>query len=58
MEFRKIFDTIPEKFDKWRPRYCQEAFENLQLHNTLNTAVRTAIICLYRSHTALVFLKG
>lgn len=27
MEFRKIFDTIPEKFDKWRPRYCQEAFD-------------------------------
>ena len=26
MESRKIFDTIPEKFDKWRPRYCEEAF--------------------------------
>ena len=27
MEFRKVFDTIPEKFDKWRPRYCKEAFD-------------------------------
>lgn len=26
MEFRKIFDSIPEKFDKWRPRYCEEIF--------------------------------
>ena len=23
MEFRKIFDTIPEQFDKYRPRYSQ-----------------------------------
>lgn len=29
MEPRRIFDTIPEKFDKWRPRYCSEAFEAL-----------------------------
>lgn len=27
MEFRKVFDTIPEKFDQWRPRYCDEAFQ-------------------------------
>lgn len=27
MEFRKIYDTIPEKFDRWRPKYCDEAFE-------------------------------
>ena len=26
MEFRKIFDSIPEQFDKWRPRYCDEVF--------------------------------
>lgn len=26
MDFRKIFDTIPEKFDKWRPKYSPEAF--------------------------------
>lgn len=29
MEFRRIFDTIPEKFDKWRPHYCDEAFDFL-----------------------------
>lgn len=29
MEFRKIFDTIPEKFDKWRPRYCEAAFKEI-----------------------------
>lgn len=27
MEFRKIYDTIPEKFERWRPKYCDEAFE-------------------------------
>jgi len=27
MEFRRIFDTIPEKFDRYRPRYCREAFD-------------------------------
>lgn len=29
MEFRKIFDTIPEEFDKYRPRYCSQLFEEL-----------------------------
>ena len=29
MEFRKIFDTIPERFDRYRPRYCVELFEDL-----------------------------
>ena len=29
MEFRKIFDTIPEQFDRWRPRYCDEAFADI-----------------------------
>ena len=29
MEFRKIFDTIPEQFDKYRPRYCPALFEYL-----------------------------
>ncbi len=29
MEFRKIFDTIPEQFDKFRPRYSQELFDYL-----------------------------
>ena len=27
MEFRLIFDTIPEQFDRYRPRYCREAFD-------------------------------
>lgn len=29
MDFRKIFDTIPEQFDEWRPRYCSELFVDL-----------------------------
>jgi len=29
MELRKIFDTIPEQFDKYRPRYSPELFEYL-----------------------------
>ena len=29
MEFRKIFDTIPEQFDKYRPRYSPELFASL-----------------------------
>ena len=29
MEFRKIFDTIPEQFDRFRPRYSPELFEFL-----------------------------
>ena len=29
MEFRKIFDTIPEQFDKFRPRYSPELFDCL-----------------------------
>ena len=37
MEFRKIFDTIPEKFDKWRPRYCEEAFTDVIKHSRLDS---------------------
>jgi phospholipid N-methyltransferase len=29
MEFRKIFDTIPEQFDRYRPRYSPELFAEL-----------------------------
>lgn len=29
MDFRKVFDSIPEKFDKWRPRYCDELFADV-----------------------------
>ncbi|GHV06081.1 hypothetical protein FACS1894217_04080 [Clostridia bacterium] len=28
-DFRKIFDSIPDEFDKWRPRYCEELFADL-----------------------------
>ena len=31
-EFRKIFDTIPEQFDRYRPRYCGELFSALIGH--------------------------
>ncbi len=26
MDFRKTYDSIPEQFEKWRPRYCDELF--------------------------------
>lgn len=29
IDFRKVFDSIPEQFDQWRPRYCEELFEDL-----------------------------
>lgn len=29
MEFRKVFDTIPDQFDKYRPRYSTELFDYL-----------------------------
>ena len=29
MEFRKIFDTIPEQFDRFRPKYSGELFDYL-----------------------------
>ena len=29
MEFRKVFDTIPEQFDRFRPRYSPELFDSL-----------------------------
>ena len=29
MEFRKIFDTIPDQFDQFRPRYSQDLFDFL-----------------------------
>jgi len=37
MDFRKIFDTIPEEFDKWRPRYCDELFNDIIKHSKLNS---------------------
>lgn len=29
MEFRRVFDTIPEQFDRYRPRYSAELFADL-----------------------------
>jgi len=29
MEYRRVFDTIPEQFDAFRPRYCGELFASL-----------------------------
>ena len=29
MDYRKVFDSIPEEFEKWRPRYCDELFADL-----------------------------
>ncbi len=37
MDFRKTFDKIPESFDKYRPRYCDELFEELILRCELNS---------------------
>ncbi len=29
MDFRKVFDSIPEEFDRWRTRYCDELFTDI-----------------------------
>jgi hypothetical protein len=29
VDFRKIFDSVPEEFDKWRFRYCEELFADV-----------------------------
>ena len=36
MEYRKIFDTIPERFDKFRPRYSAELFADLIAYAGIN----------------------
>lgn len=36
MDFRKTFDQIPETFDKYRPRYCEELFQELTASCGLN----------------------
>lgn len=35
MELRKIFDTIPEQFDQYRPRYSPELFRSLAQYAAL-----------------------
>lgn len=37
MEFRKIFNTIPEEFDKGRTRYCDEVFADLIEYSKLGS---------------------
>ena len=29
LDTRTIFDRVPEQFDRWRPRYCDELFQEL-----------------------------
>lgn len=29
MDFRKVFDSIPEEFDNWRTRYCDKLFADI-----------------------------
>ena len=36
MDFRKTFDKIPERFDKYRLRYCKELFQELEMACELN----------------------
>lgn len=37
MDFRKTFDRIPESFDKYRPRYCEEVFLELTARCNLDS---------------------
>ena len=37
MEFRKIFDTIPDQFDKYRPRYSPALFADLIAYANVGT---------------------
>lgn len=38
MDFRKVFDGIPEEFDKWRTRYCDELFLDLIDYSKLDSS--------------------
>ena len=42
MDFRRVFDSIPEEFDKWRPRYCDELFADVVEYSKLD-ASKTAL---------------
>jgi len=37
MDFRIIFEQVPEQFDKWRPRYCDELFTDLIAYANLDS---------------------
>lgn len=34
-DFRKVFNRIPEEFDKWRPRYCDAVFQDVIAYASL-----------------------
>lgn len=36
MKFRKVYDSIPEKFDKWRPQYCENLFSDIIKYSKLD----------------------
>jgi cyclopropane fatty-acyl-phospholipid synthase-like methyltransferase len=36
MDFRKVFNSIPEEFDKWRTRYCDEVFNDIIQYSKLD----------------------
>jgi len=38
MDYRKIFDSIPEEFDKWRPRYCDGLFSDIIKFSQLDSS--------------------
>jgi len=38
MDFRKTYDKIPEQFDKWRPRYCEELYEDIIKYADIDTS--------------------
>ena len=37
MDFRKIYDRIPDKFDKWRPRYYDDLFVDMIEYSKLTS---------------------
>jgi len=42
MDFRKIFDSIPEEFEKWRTRYCDDLFADVIEYSKLDST-KTAL---------------
>ena len=38
MDFRTIFEQVPDDFDKWRPRYCNELFFDLIAYANLSSS--------------------
>ncbi|WP_312433522.1 class I SAM-dependent methyltransferase [Lacrimispora sp.] len=57
MDFRKTFDTIPEKFDKWRPRYCDELFADVIDYAKIDTSKSVLEIGPGTGQAAEPFLK-